>query len=70
MEKLNKFWEWLSGKKTIIGLIGLNVMQMDLTFIHNMNPDLKTLLMWVFGALSGVGLTHKLKKNIKKDELK
>ena len=65
MEKFKTFLKWLDGKKTIIGLIGMNIMQMDLTFILNMNPDLKTLLMWVFGALSGVGLTHKALKNKK-----
>lgn len=66
MENLKKIITWLNGKKSIIGLIGLNIMQMDLAFIANMNPDIKTLLMWVFGALSGVGLTHKAKKIFKK----
>lgn len=60
--KVKKFLDWLDGKKTIIGLIGMNIMQMDLHVISNMNGDLKTLLLWVFGALSGVGLTHKAMK--------
>ncbi|WBC28433.1 hypothetical protein RPMD05_5 [Rhodobacteraceae phage LS06-2018-MD05] len=65
MEKFKDFLKWLDGKKTIIGLIGMNIMQLDLNFIASMNPDLKTLLLWVFGALSGVGLTHKALKHKK-----
>jgi hypothetical protein len=65
METLKNFWKWLSGKKTIIGLIGTNIMQMDLVFIANMNPDLEKLLMYIFMALAAGGLTHKVLKKKK-----
>lgn len=66
MENLKQFWQWLSGKKTIIGLIGTNIIQMDLQFIINMNPDLKTLLLYGFGLLAAGGLAHKALKPKKK----
>jgi hypothetical protein len=39
---------------------------MDLQFIINMNPDVKTLLLYVFGLLAAGGLTHKMLKKPKK----
>lgn len=65
METLKKFLNWFNGKKTIIGLIGTNILQMDLQFIVNMNPDLKTILLYLFGILAAGGLTHKAIKKIK-----
>lgn len=62
MKTLEKIWKWLSGKKTIIGLIGTNILQMDLEFIVNMNGDLKTILLYVFGLLAAGGLVHKAAK--------
>jgi hypothetical protein len=66
MKYIKEFWEFLNEKKTIIGLIGLNIMQLPILAIVNMNPDLKTLLLWAFGALAGIGAGHKLKKKFKK----
>lgn len=66
MEIINNFIKWFDGKKTIIGLIGTNILQMDLKFIVNMNPDVHTLLLYVFGLLAAGGLTHKLTKKVKK----
>jgi hypothetical protein len=65
MEALKGFLKWLNGKKTIIGLIGTNILQMDLQFIQTMNPDIKTLLLYLFGLLAAGGLTHKVIKGKK-----
>jgi hypothetical protein len=65
MEILKKIAEWLNGKKTIIGLIGTNILQMDLQIIQSMNPDIKTLLLYLFGILAAGGLTHKVLKGKK-----
>lgn len=62
MEIIKKITDWFDGKKTIIGLIGTNILQMDLQIIANMNPDVKTLLLYVFGLLAAGGLTHKMLK--------
>ena len=35
-----KIIDWFSGKKMIIGLIGLNIMQLDLDYWLQMNQDL------------------------------
>ena len=61
---------WFDGKKTIIGLVGLNVLQLDLKFYETMNPDLYTLLLYVFGALAAGGLVHKGVKKVKEDPKK
>ena len=63
---LKKIIDWLSGKKTIIGLIGLNVMQLDLDYWLQMNQDLYTLLFYAFGALAAGGLAHKGFKEVTK----
>ena len=62
METLKKIVQWLNGKKTIIGLLGTNILQMDLNFVVNMNPDAHKLLLYVFGLLAAGGLTHKMFK--------
>ena len=68
METIKKFLNWFDGKKTIIGLLGTNILQMDLQFINNMNPDLKTLLLYLFGLLAAGGLTHKMIKTSQKQK--
>lgn len=65
MEVINNFVKWFNGKKTIIGLIGTNILQLDLDLVQNMNADVKTVLLYVFGLLAAGGLAHKAQKAIK-----
>lgn len=67
MEIIKNFVTWFNGKKTIIGLIGTNILQMnELNFVANMNTDLHAILLYVFGALAAGGLLHKGVKSVKK----
>jgi hypothetical protein len=66
MKTLKEFWKFLDGKKAIIGLIGTNILQMDLDIYKTMNHDLYVILLWLFGALAVGGLGHKAIKVVKK----
>lgn len=59
-EILSKFWKWFSGKKTIIGLIALNVLQIDGLF--DTDQGWYKVAIYVFGLLAGGGLAHKARK--------
>ena len=61
MKILNRLLNWLSGKKTIIGLIALNILQIDGLF-----DDEKAwykIAIYIFGLLAAGGLVHKIKKS-------
>lgn len=50
---MKKFWKWIDGNKTIIGLVLLNVTQ--LTFVKNwLGADL-TEIQAIIGAFTGYG---------------
>ncbi|HEY4756402.1 MAG TPA: hypothetical protein VIH28_10130 [Ignavibacteriaceae bacterium] len=54
---LEKIWQFLSGKKTIIGLALL-------TIAPHFEPGLIVDLLYMFGGtLAGVGVTHKAMKS-------
>jgi len=63
MKTFQKINKWFNGKKTVIGLLGTTFLQMDLIFLQTMNPDLKTILLWIFGLLAAGGILHKSVKN-------
>ncbi len=73
---MKNFWEWLSGKKTIIGLFILALIGQ--TFFLNLLPDgdVENAVIWILQyiglALTGTGAVHKIAKwkeakNILKD---
>lgn len=54
-----KIINWLDGKKTIIGLVLLQVATMPLVAAH---PEIATVLQWVGGIFTGVGAIHRMMK--------
>ena len=70
MEFISKIWEFLSGKKTVIGSICLWIAAIGLPFIIN---DLNyhpgwfdtaiSILSWIGGILAPLGIGHKVVKN-------
>ncbi len=60
--------KWFNGKKTIIGLIMTNLLQLDLEVYATMNSDLYKLLMFIAVGLAAGGFGHKLAKEIKKSK--
>lgn len=62
MKTVKKFWNWFSGKKTVIGYIGVQVLSFG--FVHNhISPDALEMMQWGFGIMGGVGVMHKVSKS-------
>lgn len=55
---MKKLINWLDGKKTIIGLSGLALLDLDVVNNH-ISVDIIQLLNWGFYLLSGTGFGHK-----------
>jgi len=64
---MKNFWIWFSGKKTIIGSLGLAFLGLNLSFMAKVPADVITILYWIFGLLTGTGLAHKVAKAVKKN---
>lgn len=69
MDTIRQIWEWLSGKKTVIGTTCLWIAGIFIPFIINdMNfhpawfDTVITVLNWIGGILAPLGITHKAKK--------
>lgn len=69
MEVIRQIWEFLSGKKTVIGTVCLWIAGIGLPFIINeMNfhpgwfDTAITILNWLGGILAPLGIGHKAKK--------
>ena len=60
MEYLKKFLKWFNGKKTIIGLLALNILQIDGLFDSELGWYKVTI--YVCTLLAGGGFLHKVKK--------
>jgi hypothetical protein len=56
---MNKVIEFLNGKKTIIGLVLLQVATMPLVASHT---EIATVLQWVGGIFTGTGFIHRMMK--------
>ncbi len=72
METISKIWGFLSGKKTVIGSICLWIAGVFLPFVINdlgFNPEwfgtLNSILSWVGGILTPLGVGHKAVKKTK-----
>ncbi len=66
---MKKLWQWLSGKKTVIGATGLLIINSDFiaAFFANpdaqfMNPNLYILAQGIAASFFTVGLLHKAVK--------
>ena len=57
MKNTKKIWIWLNGKKTIIGLLGLQIISYP--FTERWDPQIVDILTWTFNILAGGGLLHK-----------
>ena len=66
MKFLNNFWNWLDGKKTVIGAILMLIVNSDYIASLITNPDLYTLAKGIAGIIFGIGLVHKIKKAVAK----
>jgi len=66
LQFLQKILTWFSGKKTIIGSLGLAFLGLDLSFMDKVPVDIITILYWIFGIMTGLGLSHKTIKAVKK----
>lgn len=69
MDTIIQIWNWLSGKKTVIGSICLWIAGVFMPFIINdlgINPawfdTLISVLSWVGGILTPLGVVHKAAK--------
>ena len=62
---MKKILDYLNGKKT---LIGESVIILLLLFQSKMSPDLFTALISLAGLWTGVGISHKAAKSLKKDK--
>lgn len=63
---MSKFWNWLDKKKSIFGLIILNIAQAVPEDVMILDIPVVSVLYWLGGILSGTGLGHKGVKAIKK----
>ena len=61
---INKIWDWLSGHKTLIGTLGLLILEQD--FCSNVDAGVINVLTWIFSAIGGGGLLHKISKKLNK----
>lgn len=61
---MKKIWIWLDGKKTVIGLLAGRII--TLPFMDTCDPQLITILTWIFDAMAAGGLAHKGVKYLKK----
>lgn len=59
---MKNFWNWLDGKKTIIGAILMLIVNSDYIASLITNPDLYLLLQSLSMAIFGGGLIHKAVK--------
>jgi len=67
MDKIEKIWEWLDGKKTILGLIGhISLISINLAYKDLMTLDTQLNLHLYIGSLTSTGFIHKLVKILKK----
>lgn len=64
MEFIKNILFWINGKKTIIGLIALNILQIDGLF--DSEQSWYKICIYLFGLLAAGGLTHKAVKKAKK----
>ena len=64
METLNKFLNWLNGKKTIIGLLATSILQIDGLFDNT--AGWYKVALYIAGILAVGGLAHKGNKALKK----
>lgn len=64
MTTLKNFINWFNGKKTIIGLIALNILQVEGLFDHE--QAWYQVAIYLAGLLAAGGLTHKAVKKLGK----
>ena len=64
METINKLVKFLNGNKTLIGTFGLLVLSQP--FAASWDAGVVNILTWVFMAIGGVGVGHKITKAAKK----
>lgn len=57
---IGKTLRYLNGKKTIIGLVLLQLCSLPVLADY---PEVVFTLQWLGGMLTGIGITHKLRKN-------
>ena len=61
MKYLIKIWDWLNGKKTAYGVIGIFIVS-GLEALGVISPDFASQLMLFFSGLAGLGAGHKFFK--------
>ncbi len=62
MKFFKKLWNWLDGKKSIIGAIAIMTVNSDYIATLISNPNLYALLQGIAGVIFGIGLLHKTVK--------
>ena len=62
-----KFMNWINGNKTTIGAILMLIVNSDYIAGLIPNADLYILIQGLAGLIFGIGITHKIKKAVKKD---
>lgn len=58
---MKSFWNWLDGKKTMIGALAANVLPWFILKQH-WDPSTANMVMGSINTVTGVGLVHKLYK--------
>lgn len=61
-----KFWNWINGNKSLIGVILMYVIDSDYIAGLIPDPDLYMLAQGLAKLIFGVGLAHKVKKAMDK----
>jgi hypothetical protein len=62
MRAIEKFWNWFSGKKTVIGYIGVQFLSLAWAQSH-ISTDALEIMRWGFGIMGGIGVMHKVSKS-------
>lgn len=62
MKKINEFWNWINGNKTVICALTLAILQSN---VVPMSTDLNQLLVQIVAILTGGALIHKVNKKVK-----
>jgi phage-related minor tail protein len=58
---MKKIWNWLDGKKTVIGAVAANIASW-LALKGYLNDPTAGMVMGIIAAITGVGLAHKAVK--------
>ena len=63
MKSLSKFWNWLNGNKTVIGLVALQILQVFEGRFDR--PETYQAIVAIVMTITGASLVHKLSKKKK-----